>query len=73
MIKWWISGQVCLSSLTAVYTQDGDGEDWNDIQELTIQAHWPEWDPFYTIKTDRWAFDNPEELSELLSDFKSKL
>lgn len=73
-IKWWISWEVCLSSLTALYTQDWDGEWWADMQEITIKAHSPESDePFYTIETERWAFDSPEELQNLLTDFKSKM
>ena len=30
-------------------------------------------DHFFTIKTDRWAFDNEKELLEMLNDFKRRV
>jgi len=64
-----------LESLTAVYIQDADCQAEHDAQN-TIEIHSEaisfEMD-FLTIKTDRWSFDSPEEFTELLNDFKSKL
>lgn len=65
-----------LETLEAVYVQDGDTMQNDDAsQELTIKVENNnfESEKFYVIKTDRWAFDDVEELISLFNDFKNKL
>jgi hypothetical protein len=60
-----------LEGLTAVYSQDADTWDTSLAQEITIESHYvgEQEGKFYTIKTDRWAFDNIKELTDTLNDF----
>ena len=73
-----------LHKLTAEYIQDNDCNDpeQDGYQSLTITAEpsllglWTKdnkSDHFFTIKTDRWAFDNEKELLEMLNDFKRRV
>jgi len=45
---------------------------FND-QELIVEVHDATDGPFLTIETERWAFDNKEELMELLSKVEGLL
>ena len=60
-----------LEGLTAVYSQDADTWDSSLGQEITIESHYTgEQDgKFFTISTNRWAFDNIEELNDIINDF----
>lgn len=58
-----------LEGLTAVYSQDPDTCDRSVIQELTIESLDGGGGTYYILKTDRWAFNNIKELSDILNDF----
>jgi hypothetical protein len=66
-----MSNKPQLEGLTAVYSQDADTWDSSLGQEITIESHYAgeQEGKFYTIKTDRWAFDNINELTNTLNDF----
>ena len=61
-----------LESMEAVFTQNEDScgraGDWT--QELKISTHDAGDGIYYTIETERWAFDCVEELSELIAKIK---
>lgn len=61
-------------SLEAKYLQPADAcSGSNDYNELTLRIE-DGGDGFYfVIETDRWAFDDPKELMEVLNDFIVKL
>ena len=62
-----------LFELKAVYIQDSDCHKDNDFtQELEITAQGVPPDFFYTIKTERWAFDNIGEIVAVISDFMKR-
>jgi len=62
-----------LFDLKAVYIQEGDTEQSNDYaQEIEIEAHGIAPDFYYTIKTDRWAFDDIGEIVSIISDFMKR-
>ena len=65
-------------SVTYVQHQD-DNADQNDYNELTMTAEncpgAPDDEPpyYFSIRTERWAVDTPDDLSDLLRDFVSRL
>ena len=42
-------------------------------EELTIEIRDGGGGPFFNIKTDSWSIDDPNQLAELINDFKSRL
>ena len=68
---------VTLYDMQIKYTQPADGNDntGDDIQELRVKTetnHGSEDDYYFVIKTNRWAFDEIDEVIELLKDFKNR-
>lgn len=61
-----------LNRLTAEYIQDSDNwkPDTSEDNRLIIGT---EPGGYFYIKTERWAFDNIDELINILNDFKSKI
>lgn len=64
-----------LEELTAIYSQEDDCCHLSDFgrQDIEISTH----DGggggiYYTIKTDRWAFDSIEEITTLINNFIKK-
>lgn len=74
---------VAIESMTITYTQQCDsneiGKDEYEVQQLVVSTeHCLEKGDanggyYYTIKTDRWAFDDIEEFVNILEDFKKRL
>jgi hypothetical protein len=75
--------KVAIEEMTITYAQEPDNNDVErdkyDVQRLTISTeNCPEKGEanggyFYSLKTDRWAFDDTEELVSILEDFKKRL
>jgi len=68
---------VTLYEMQIKYTQPADGNDdtGDDIQELRVKTetnHGSEDDYYFVIETYRWAFDEIDEVIELLKDFKNR-
>ena len=60
-------------NLKAEYVQKADSCTNEEFNELTIKTQ-DGGDGFYFVmETDRWAFDDPKELMEVLNDFIVKL
>ena len=73
---------VAIEEMTITYAQEPDTNDMErdkyDVQRLGISTeNCPEKGTngayFYTIQTDRWAFDDADELVAILEDFKRRL
>ena len=58
--------------ITAKYYQDGDSL-IVDEQEMEILTGDAGGGTYFIIKTERWAFDNIQELIDLLTDFKKRI
>ena len=61
---------VNLRSIVATYTQDPDNYDSQTINQNLIIGTEP--GGFYYIKTERWAFNDIDELIDVLRDFAGK-
>lgn len=58
-----------LESATLLFTQEKDCCDSGAFdQEIKIQSHDGGGGKFFTIKTDRWAFESAGELEALIKD-----
>jgi hypothetical protein len=53
----------------AIFTQNGDACESNRDQALEIESLDGGAGTYYVIKTDRWAFDSIEELTEAIQKF----
>ena len=60
-----------LVHLNTVYAQPCD-EYSDDLQELVIEIGDAGAGAYYVIKTERWAFDEIDDLIILLNDFKKR-
>lgn len=75
--------KIAIEEMIVTYAQEPDGNDLGrdkyDVQNLTIKTeNCPEKGErnggfYFSIKTDRWAFDDTEELVSILEDFKKRL
>lgn len=60
--------------MEAQYMQDSDSTAPSDIEnQITIKAENAGAGFYYVIQTERWAFDDPKELIDLLESFRSKV
>ncbi len=61
--------------LKATFSQGSDGADPGDegYQFLRISADDCGGGSFFVIETKRWAFDDPQEVMDLLEEFQEKL
>lgn len=58
-----------LESATLLFSQEKDCcDDRAFDQEIEIQSHDGGGGKFFTLKTDRWAFESVEELEALIKD-----
>ena len=59
--------------IKVVYSQDSDGNDSSEEHQfLEIATEDCGGGNYLVLKTDRWAFDNIEELINLLHEFKKE-
>ena len=69
-----VENQVLIEKMSITYLQDNDCvESDTGGQELTIEIRDGGGGPFFNIKTDGWSIDDPNQLAELINDFKSRL
>ena len=60
--------------MEAQYMQDSDGMSHSDAEnQITIKAENAGVGFYYVIQTERWAFDDPKELIDLLESFRSNV
>lgn len=58
-------------NLSATYSQTQDGGDPSDegYQFLRIATDECGGGPYFILETKRWAFDNPQELLDIINEF----
>jgi hypothetical protein len=62
-----------IQKITIEYNQDGDSVLDGLDQTLEISTEDAGSGHYYVIKSDRWAFDSPDELIKILNDFEQRL
>ena len=66
--------EVTINEISAKYVQEKDGCDGgDDLQELSIITQDAGGGVYYVIETQRWAFNDVEELVAVIEDFKNRL
>lgn len=69
-----MNDQIKLTSLKATYNQPADDTAPVDVEQtLEIESIDGCGGPYFVIKSERWAFDNIEEMVEILEDFQKRL
>lgn len=63
---------VQIDKVTVEYTQEADDVS-NGIQTLEVSTDDAGAGKYFVIKTERWAFDNIEEIINLLRDFEKRI
>lgn len=67
------SQQIGIDDVSIQYVQTGDcTEDKDSVQTITISSRNNGVGRFLNIKTDGWSFDNIDELTEIINDFKQR-
>lgn len=61
--------ETTLYALKASYTQDGDACGDTEINSLSIETQDGGGGAYFVVKTERFAFENPEELISIIEDF----
>ena len=61
------------AKVLAEYTQDGDCATNQSINIISIETEDCGGGCYFVIKTDRWAFDSIDEITNLINDFKREL
>lgn len=66
--------QILSEELKIVFSQDGDGNDENreDGQFLELRTDSCGGGDYFILSTERWAYDNLEELIETLKQFHER-
>ena len=64
--------QITAAKVTVEYMQEPDSNS-SDLQTLEISTEDAGAGTYYVLKSDRWAFDNMEELINVLKDFEKRL
>ena len=61
-------------NLSATYSQSADGADPGDegYQFLRIKTDECGGGSYFVLETNRWAFDDPQELIDLINEFVKK-
>lgn len=63
---------VCLYSNQSEYIQTGDTWSNGELQTLKLKTEYCADSKYFVMETTRWAFDNIEDLIEILKDFKKR-
>lgn len=66
----WPDNTDCLYRIKAEYVQEVDNYSLSDNDNFLEIGTEP--GGYFYIKTERWAFDNVDELIRILNDFQSK-
>ena len=65
--------QIGIDDVSIQYVQAGDcTESEDNVQTITISSRNNGVGRFLNIKTDGWSFDNIDELTEIINDFKQR-
>ncbi len=64
--------KLTIDSVSVTYSQTDDLRD-DLTQEITIETGDNGNGKYYVFKTERWAFDNIEEMICLIKDFQKKM
>ena len=66
--------KIFLSNVTLTLTQDGDSDEApGALQTLIVQVNTLGAGPFLIIDTQRWSFDQPAELTDLLTTISQQV
>ena len=65
--------EIVISDIQAIYVQKSDSNDDNEFQELKINTQDSGGGNYFAIKTERWSFDDVDELIKVLKDFKNRI
>jgi hypothetical protein len=65
--------EIAISDIQAIYVQKSDSNDDNEFQELKIRTQDSGGGNYFAIKTERWSFDDVDELIKVLKDFKNRI
>lgn len=68
----WPENSILLYKINAQYVQEPDNYSPDPLVDNVLEIGTEPGGYFY-IKTNRWAFDNIEELISVLQDFKNKI
>jgi hypothetical protein len=63
---------VALNKVSVEYTQEADNNS-DELQFLEVSTEDVGAGVYYIIKTERWAFDNLNDLMKVLNDFEKRL
>lgn len=63
---------ITVEKVTVEYTQEADDVS-GGIQTLTVTTDDGGAGKYFVISTDRWAFDNLEDLHEIMKDFENRM
>ena len=64
--------EIVVSDIKVTYLQKSDGNDVNDIQELNLSTSDNGGGTYFIIETERWAFDDLNDLINIFNDFKQR-
>ena len=62
-----------LETLSATYSQQSDSNADGGVQFLEISTEDAGAGTYYVMKTERWAFDNINEIKDILQNFIERL
>lgn len=65
--------EIVLDGISATYCQESDSCVPEEVQELRIFTENVGGGSYYVIETDRWAFNDIEDLIRVLNDFKKRM
>lgn len=63
---------VAVNKVSVEYTQEADSNS-DGLQFLEVSTEDAGAGVYYVLKTERWSFDDPQELIDILNDFKKRL
>ena len=63
---------VAVNKVSVEYTQEADGNS-DGLQFLEVSTEDAGSGVYYVLKTERWAFDNLNDLIKVLNDFEKRL
>ena len=63
---------VAVNKVSVEYTQEADGNS-DALQFLEVSTEDAGGGVYYVLKTERWAFDNLNDLIKVLNDFEKRL
>lgn len=68
------SDEICVFDSSIEYVQNGDANQSDGgMQSLKVSGNSSGGDYFLTIKTDRWSFDDIDDLINIVKDFKKRM